>query len=136
MNGRVIGEITELRRRMNDLSDLLETELCSVGFPPGVRYDKLRVQSSPENRMEASVVKIEMLRHQLWRLQDRIDAKKALIEAFQTQSDIFTNSEWNVFKMRYFDGKTYEQIEHDSGFSFRKVRRLIQNIRKKMKSFP
>lgn len=136
MNGRVIGEITDLRRRMIELTETIETEMCSIGFPPGVRYDKLRVQSSPENRMESGVVKIEMLKEQLWRIQDRIDAKKAIIETFQNESGILSNAEWNVFKRRYFDGETYAQIEQETEFSFRKVRRLIQNIRKKMKSFP
>lgn len=132
MNSQAFAEIISDNQNLKRISELIETELCSIGSPPGMRYDSIRVQSTPENRLERGVVKVEMLRERAAKIKARIDAKKAQIEAFQIDTHIFTDDEWRVVKCRYFEGYSYHRTEEETGFSFRKVRRLIGKISKKI----
>lgn len=135
MSGQALNDIRDMRRRMMRLSETYSAICYEVSTPGGMRYDKIRVQTSPVNRLETGVVRMEMIRRAMEVLRAEIDAKTSRIEMMQASMGIFTPDEWAVLKCRYFEAYDYERTESVTGFSESKVRKLIQRIRKKGEIF-
>lgn len=131
MSGQALDEITNLNRKLTRINESIEETLYEMGTPPGMRYDSIRVQSTHFNRMESLVVKLDALKKQAVKIHDEIDARKAIIEEIQTHQHIFTNDEWRLVECRFFEGYGYHRIEDETGFSFRKIRRLMGRIKSK-----
>lgn len=116
---------------MTSIEESIQEIEYDVGLPNGMRYDKIRVQSTPTNRMESLVVKLEMLLDERDRIRLQIDSKYDFIEEIQQREHIYSPDEWKVVKHRFLKGETYAQVEKETNFSFRKVRRLVGRIKSK-----
>ena len=94
------------QRRVDEEIQTLDAALSSAG---AIRYDKLNVQSSPENRMEAGIVRLAELRQKLAELRDEY------IELYINISHQVNNLHGiglykDILFMRYFEGKPFRKI--------------------------
>ena len=126
-----IEEVANLIRRYKALHERIETIRYAISTPSGIRYDKINVQTTPVNRLEAGVVQLEGLLKKADLLKAVIRAKTAQIRAEQEQTGKYTNDEWKVLQLRFICGLQYDQIEEMTGYSYRKIRRLMGRIKMK-----
>lgn len=129
-----IEEVADLIRRYKALHERIETIQYAISTPSGIRYDKINVQTTPVNRLEAGVVQLEGLLKKADLLKAVIRAKTAQIRAEQEQTGKYTNDEWKVLQLRFICGLQYDQIEETTGYSYRKIRRLMGRIKMKNRS--
>ena len=127
-----LEQIRETRRRINRLRETLEEIETDIGTPAVTTYDRIRVQTTPTNRLEVGVVKIEMIRRAIHYLQAEIDAKWAVFEAFQQRTDVFTATEMKVAKCRYFEGLNAFETRGRTGLTDRQIRRTVQHLKEKV----
>ncbi len=134
MNAPGIAEITSLMRRHRQLLERIETLQYAIGSPSGIRYDKLNIQSSPANKMESAIIQLDALIRKAVALEAQIEAKLAVFRDMQERTGKYTNDEWKVLNLRYFANMQYSQIEEETGYSYRKIRRLVGRIKNKSRS--
>lgn len=127
----VFAEIIRFNRIKAQTNETIEEILYELGTPPGMRYDKIRVQSTPQNRMESMIVKLETLKAKAYDADVQIDARMGIIEEIQHSMNVYTSDEWKVIECRYWKGYSLKRTEDETGFSFRKVRRLVGRIKRK-----
>ena len=127
-----LEQIRETRRRINRLRETLEEIETEIGTPAVTTYDRIRVQTTPTNRLEVGVVKIEMIRRSINYLQAEIDAKWAVFEAFQQRTGVFTATEMKVAKCRYFEGLNAFETRGRTGLTDRQIRRTVQHLKEKV----
>lgn len=94
------------QRRVDEEIQTLDAALSSAG---AIRYDKLNVQTSPENRMEAGIVRLSELRQKLVDLKiEYYDLYVVIIHQINSLDAIGLYKD--ILVMRYFEGKSVRKI--------------------------
>ncbi len=94
------------QRRVDEEIQTLDAALSSAG---AIRYDKLNVQTSPENRMEAGIVRLAELRQKLVDLKiEYYDLYVVIIHQINSLDAIGLYKD--ILIMRYFEGKSVRKI--------------------------
>ena len=92
---------------------------ATISSAPAIRYDKLNVQTSPENRLEEAIIRMEAAKISLYNLKAEYAERKAVIikqiEALDT--DLFRE----ILLLRYVDGKAFWKISDELGYSYKYI---------------
>ena len=132
-------KIQTYKRGMLRTEQTIEALYAAAGGLKGVTYDRDRVQTSPENMMEISFVRIDEERKKL------ADQSVKYAEAVRVRLDRITQLDnpaySEVLSLRYIDLerggrlKTFEKIGRKMGYSESQVKRLhgqaLEAFRKK-----
>ena len=117
-----LKSIRRWRGRIDGYGQRIEALRTKVTGMQAITYDKVRVQTSPENQMAeiiAQLIDIE-LRHarMLLAYQEQIVQCEEMIEGLEDERHE------QVLAMRYIDGMSWERIAERTGYSYRNVTRL------------
>ena len=120
----LLGNIVILQERIDNLRENM--------LPKGVRYDRDKVQTSPEDPMTIFAVKIDELEHELLDMKTKYD--KALAEISTTISKVDNDDAKTILAKRYIGGKRWRTIEDEEYISesqlFRFHRIGIKSVQK------
>lgn len=94
------------QRRVDEEIQTLDASLSSAG---AIRYDKLNVQVSPENRMESGIVRLSELRQKLVELKIEYYDLYVVI-SHQVNSLDAIGLYKDILVMRYFENKPFWKI--------------------------
>ena len=101
-----LRRLKQKQRRVDEEIQTLDAALSSAG---AIRYDKLNVQTSPENRMEAGIVRLSELRQKLIELKiEYYDLYVVIIHQINSLDAIGLYKD--ILVMRYFEGKSVRKI--------------------------
>lgn len=111
---RILGGIVRLQERIENLRKTM--------LPKGVRYDRDKVQTSPEDPMVIFAVKIDLLEREL--LDKQIEYDKALEEIVSTIARVNNDDVRTVLTKRYIGMKRWKVIEAEEFISESQVYRF------------
>lgn len=117
-----LSELDNMRDIMRSMQEHIEELYGIAGGLKAITYDKDRVQTSPENRFEKLMVKVDEAGNQyateLAAYTRAYDQRRKMINALRNR----THSK--ILRLRYLDGKRWEEIAVATGYTFRHVTRL------------
>ena len=120
----LLGNIVILQERIDNLRENM--------LPKGVRYDRDKVQTSPEDPMTIFAVKIDELEHELLDMKTKYD--KAWAEISTTISKVDNDAAKTILAKRYIGGKRWRTIEDEEYISESQLFRLhrigIESVQK------
>ena len=101
-----LRRLKQKQRRVDEEIQTLDAALSSAG---AIRYDKLNVQVSPENRMEAGIVRLSELRQKLVEL--KIEYYDLYVVISHQVNDLDAIGLYkDILIMRYFEQKPFWKI--------------------------
>lgn len=101
-----LRRLKQKQRRVDEEIQTLDAALSSAG---AIRYDKLNVQVSPENRMEAGIVRLSELRQKLVDLKIEYYDLYVVISHQVNELDAIGLYK-DILVMRYFEQKPFWKI--------------------------
>lgn len=101
-----LRRLKQKQRRVDEEIQTLDASLSSAG---AIRYDKLNVQVSPENRMETGIVRLAELRQKLVELKIEYYDLYVVI-SHQVNSLDAIGLYKDILIMRYFENKPFWKI--------------------------
>lgn len=101
-----LRRLKQKQRRVDEEIQTLDASLSSAG---AIRYDKLNVQVSPENRMETGIVRLAELRQKLVELKIEYFDLYVVI-SHQVNSLDAIGLYKDILIMRYFENKPFWKI--------------------------
>lgn len=101
-----LRRLKQKQRRVDEEIQTLDAALSSAG---AIRYDKLNVQVSPENRMEAGIVRLSELRQKLVDLKIEYYDLYVVISHQVNELDAIGLYK-DILIMRYFEQKPFWKI--------------------------
>lgn len=117
-----LAEVRRLKYRCDALkreSDELTEQAVAIG---AIRYDKDRIQVSPDNMLEKQVLRIIKMREKYLRAVARYQA-----EIIKRETEIALLDRWEyeeVLRLRYLSFLSFSRIAHELGMSESHVKRL------------
>lgn len=107
-----LRRLKQKQRRVDEEIQTLDASLSSAG---AIRYDKLNVQVSPENRMEAGIVRLAELRQKL------VDLKIEYYDLYVVISHQVNNLDAiglykDILVLRYFENKPFWKIADELNY--------------------
>lgn len=101
-----LRRLKQKQRRVDEEIQTLDAALSSAG---AIRYDKLNVQTTPENRMEAGIVRLSELRQKLVDLKIEYYDLYVVISHQVNELDAIGLYK-DILIMRYFEQKPFWKI--------------------------
>lgn len=116
-----LSELQTLKQKMESLGERAEALRAQVEGIKAIVYDKDRVQVSPSDKMSELMPKLIDLEEQYGTAIYKYH-RAVLIRTEQIAS--IGNAKAKVLMLRYIEGKRWEQIAIDLGYSYRNITRL------------
>lgn len=115
-------KIQTYRRIMQSYADRIEELYHDASGLKAIVYDKDRVQTSPQDHMEAVFVKIdrEAEKYAKARARYEAEARKRMEEIAGLDNPVHVQ----LLVLRYIEGKSWEEIACAIGYTFRHTTRL------------
>lgn len=107
-----LRRLKQKQRRVDEEIQTLDAALSSAG---AIRYDKLNVQTSPENRMETGIVRLSELRQKLVELKIEYYDLYVVISHQVNELDAIGLYK-DILIMRYFEGKPFRKIADELNY--------------------
>ena len=98
--------------------------ICSLGAK-AIRYDKDRVQSTPQDRMSDIMGEVDELDRQIRELKDRLYEQRRELSAWFSELE---ETDEKMMRMRYLTGATWETIARATHRSIRTTYRRHKDI--------
>lgn len=114
-------QIQRMKQTADSLGEKAEALRAEMEGLKAITYDKDRVQVSPSNRMEELMPKLIELEERYGEMIFKYH-KAVLIRTEQIAS--LGNSLAKVLMLRYVEGKRWERIAVDLGYTYRNVTRI------------
>jgi len=104
-----LNQLRRLKQKQRRVDEEIQTLGAALSSAGAIRYDKLNVQTSPENRMEAGIVRLSELRQKLVDLKiEYYDLYVVII--YQVNELDAIGLYKDILFMRYFEGKPFRKI--------------------------
>lgn len=117
-----LSELDDIRYAMASMREHIEELYAIAGGLKAITYDKDRVQVSPENRFEKLMIKLDAAGRdyaaEVSGYMREYDHRRKMIGALRNKTHA------KILRLRYLDGKRWEEIAVATGYTFRHVTRL------------
>lgn len=127
-------EIGSYRRVCVSLNEQIEDLRNQIGGLRAIAYDKDRVQVSPANRMEELIPKLIKIEAEL--TDALVKYNTEVLKRTQEISELSNPMHVTVLTARYCNGKKWEEIAVETGYTFRHILRIhgdaLQAFERKM----
>lgn len=104
-----LNQLRRLKQKQRRVDEEIQTLNAALSSAGAIRYDKLNVQTSPENRMEAGIVRLSELRQKLIEL--KIEYYDLYVVISHQVNDLDAIGLYkDILVMRYFEQKPFWKI--------------------------
>lgn len=117
-----LKNIRHWRGRMESYSQRIEALRTKVTGMQAISYDKVRVQTSPQNQMDEIIAQIFDIELRYARM--LLNYHEQILQCDKMIAGMDDARHEQVLTMRYIDGLSWEKIAEQTGYSYRNVTRL------------
>lgn len=117
-----LSGIDKRKRVIDSLGAQIEDIRNEIGGLRAIRYDTDRVQTSPTNRMEELIPRLVALEASY--TAELVKYRTEMLKRISRIAALPNRLHVTVLTLRYVDGKRWEEIALDTGYSFRHITRI------------
>ena len=121
MTKEELQEIVNLDNRIESKLRQLEELRDTITSIQGIDYSKDKVQTSPSNALENSVIRLIEMEEEISKDIDRLVDKK---QDAREKINKVKGEYGTILEMRYLENKEFEEIAYRLGYSIRQIHRL------------
>lgn len=109
-----LRRLKSMAHRIDEEIKALDATMTSV---KAINYDKVNVQATPENRLEADIIRKDELKRKLKDLRDEYYDRYIII-CHQIQEMRSMGLYKDILTLRYMEGKPFRKIADELNYSF------------------
>jgi len=117
-----LSEIRTYKRILRTLNEQISDLRHEIGGIKAIRYDKDKVQTSPSNRMEELIPRLIKLEEEY--TAELIHYNTEVLKRTKMIASLSNQLYVAVLTMRYCEGKRWEEIAIETGYTFRHITRI------------